>query len=110
MEYDFHVKITKRVKLLEVCNDKCHNYYFLVYVRIYNADKTRYRKARFVVWFDNEDVGEYVDKDYYNNDDVMELLDELIADYLSYIKSYNDTADFYEFCRDSINRYNGVVA
>lgn len=110
MNNDYHVEITKRVKLLEVCNDKCHNYYFLVYVRIYNADKSRYRKSKFVVFFDNEDVGEYANKDYYNKGDVMEFLNELIAANLSYIKSYNDTDDYYDICTDSIRHYNSVVA
>lgn len=110
MNYDYHVEITKRVKLREVCNDMCHNYYYLVYVRIYNANKTRFRRASFVVWFDSEDVGCHVDKDYYNKKDVMELLNDLIAADLDLIKSYNDTSDFYEFCNDSIKRYNSVYA
>ena len=46
------IKITKRQKLLEINNDMCHNYYYLVHGRFYNDENTAYRKFKFVVWFD----------------------------------------------------------
>jgi hypothetical protein len=29
-------EITKKQKILEINNDMCHNYYYLIYGRIYN--------------------------------------------------------------------------
>ena len=41
-------EITKKQKLYEINNEKCHNYYYLIYGKIYNENKTRYRKFKFV--------------------------------------------------------------
>ena len=49
-------RITKRTKLLEINNDMCHNYYYLINGRINNADRSAYRKFKFVIWFDIFDV------------------------------------------------------
>ena len=53
------IKITKRTKLLEINNDMCHNFYYLVNGRFYNENKTAYRRFKFVIWFDIFDVDEY---------------------------------------------------
>lgn len=110
----FHIDVTKRVKWLEVNNDMCHNYYYLVYVRIYNANKTRYRKAKFVVWFDAEDVAEWAnpesDNCTYTQEGIESLLDNEIANTCDLIKSYDDTAEFYDYCRQTIERFNSVYA
>ena len=109
-----HIDVTKRVKWLEVNNDMCHNYYYLVYVRIYNANKTRYRKAKFVVFFDAQDVAEwanpYGDCCTYSQEDIDDLLDNEIMNTCDLIKSYDDTAEFYNYCRQTINRFNSVYA
>lgn len=107
---DFYVDVTKRTLHHEQCNDMCHNYYWLVYVRIYNANRTRYRKAKFIVLVDAEDVCMHVDADTYTDADVRGLADELIGSVVDMINSYDDTCDFYDFCSQSINRFNAIVA
>lgn len=108
-------KITKKQKILEVNNDMAHNYYFLVHGHIYNEDKTRYRKFKFVIWFDIFDLQEYFDKEYITNDDVKEYVDFCIEgienSYITEIKDYNDTEglkNFYDYCNDTIKRYNEI--
>ena len=114
------IKITKRQKLLEINNDMCHNYYYLVHGRIYNDDKTAYRKFKFVPWFDIFDVDEY-----FNGDDgdevydipitdemIMKYLDECIWATVSIVSEYNNEnqlRNFYEICNESIVRYNEIA-
>ncbi len=105
-------KITKKQKILEVNNDKAHNFYFLIYGRIYNKEKTRYRKFKFVEWFDIFDLQEYFDKDYITEDDIKQYVNELIdTTNITNIKDYNDKEglkNFYDFCNDTIRRYNNI--
>lgn len=105
-------KITKKQKILEVNNDMAHNYYYLVYGRIYNKEKTRYRKFKFVEWFDIFDLQEYFEKEYITNDDIKQYVNELIdTTNITNIKDYNDKEglkNFYDFCNDTIRRYNNI--
>lgn len=105
-------KITKKQKILEVNNDKAHNFYFLIYGHIYNEEKTRYRKFKFVEWFDIFDLQEYFDKDYITEDDIKQYVNELIdTTNITNIKDYNDKEglkNFYDFCNDTIRRYNNI--
>lgn len=105
-------KITKKQKILEVNNDKAHNFYYLVYGHIYNEEKTRYRKFKFVEWFDIFDLQEYFDKDYITEDDIKQYVNELIdTTNITNIKDYNDKEglkNFYDFCNDTIRRYNNI--
>lgn len=110
-------EITKKVKLLEVNNDMCHNYYFLVYGKIYNEGKTRYRKFKYVEWFDIFDVQEYFEDENGNcdgitNDDIKEYLNELIySGQINFIKDYNDEKslkEFYDYCNETIKNYNRI--
>lgn len=71
-------EITKKQKLLEINNDMCHNYYYLIYGRIYNENKTRYKKFKYVEWFDIFDVQEFFeDKEYITKKDVEEYRDNI---------------------------------
>lgn len=105
-------KITKKQKILEVNNDKAHNFYFLIYGRIYNKEKTRYRKFKFVEWFDIFDLQEYFEKEYITEDDIKQYVNELIdTTNITNIKDYNDKEglkNFYDFCNDTIRRYNNI--
>lgn len=105
-------KITKKQKILEVNNDKAHNFYFLIYGHIYNEEKTRYRKFKFVEWFDIFDLQEYFEKEYITEDDIKQYVNELIdTTNITNIKDYNDKEglkNFYDFCNDTIRRYNNV--
>ena len=105
-------KITKTQKIKEVNCDMCHNYYFLIHGRIYNEGKTRYRKFKYVVWFDIFDVQDFFeDKEIIKYDDVLEYLGNLEVPYLYNIKDYNDEKglkNFYEYCNETIENYNKV--
>lgn len=103
-------EITKRQKIREVNNSMCHNYYFLVYGRIYNEGRTRMRKFKYVEWFDIFDVQEFFeDKEWITQEDAREYLNNLKVPYLYNIKDYNDEKglkEFYNYCNETINEYN----
>lgn len=117
------IKITKRQKLLEINNEMCHNFYYLVYGRFISDDKTTYRKFKFVIWFDIFDVDEYFN--YVDFDDGSEWIDrpitkdmideyckEIIWSTVSMVSDYNNENQlqyFYEVCNDSITRYNQIA-
>ena len=99
--------------ILEINNDMCHNYYFLVYGRIYNEGKTRMRKFKYVQWFDIFDVQDFFeDKEWITQEDVREYLNNLEVPYLYNIKDYNDEKglkEFYEYCNKTIEDYNRIA-
>lgn len=101
-------KITRKTKILEVNNDMCHNYYFLVRGRIYNKEKTKYKKFGFVEWFDIFDVMEYFEKDYINKNDISNYLNDLIFNNMTLLKDYDNTKNFFDFCNESIENYNKI--
>jgi hypothetical protein len=107
---DFTVELTTHKKIHEVNNDKCHNYYYVQYGRIYNAERKRYRKFKFVFWFDIFDVMEYFDKDIVSQKEIVEFANELAWNicetYEGGIKSYNDCEAFYDWCNETIDEYN----
>lgn len=106
-------EITKKQKLLEINNDMCHNYYYIVYGRIYNESKTRCRKFRYVQWFDIFDVQEFFeDKEYITKKDVEKYRDNIEIPYLYNIKNYNDEKglkEFYNYCNETIEDYNKIA-
>lgn len=108
MNNDYNVKITKTSKLLEVNNDMVHNFYYLVYGRIINKDKTKYKKFRFVLFYDVFDLQEYWEDDVITKDMEKEYRDVLIFNTVDTIKSYDDTIDFYELCNNTIKNYNKI--
>lgn len=109
-------EITKRQKILEVNNEMCHNYYYLIYGRIYNESKTRMRKFKFIEWFDIFDLQEYFEKDIITKDDIKMYVDNLIdnmgCSYIGDIKNYYDEKglnEFYNYCSETIENYNRLV-
>lgn len=106
-------RITKRTLLREVCNDKVHNYYYLINGRLYNADKTRYRRFKFILFFDAFDVQDFADKDSYTQQDIRELVDELAVAFVSsatYNITYDNCKQFYADCNTTINSYNRMCS
>lgn len=100
-------RITKKEKLYEQNNDMAHNYYYLIHGRIYNEDKTKYRRFRYVEWFDIFDVQEFYEKDYITKEDIKNYVDELSV---STIESYiSNLKEFYKFCNETIDRYNDLA-
>lgn len=105
MSYD--IKITKTSKLLEVNNDMVHNFYYLVHGRIINENKTKYKKFRFVLFYDIFELQEYFETDDKITKDMeKEYRDYLIFNMVDTINSYDDTKYFYELCNDTIKNYN----
>ena len=107
---DFTIELTKREKVLEVNNSMCHNFYYLQYGRIYNVDKTRMRRFKFVFWFDIFDVMEYFEQDTVTKQEISEYANEIAwSTYEScegFIKSFNDCRAFYDWCNETINDFN----
>ena len=106
------VEYTKIIKIYEQNNCTCHNFYYLYYGRIYNKEHTKYKKFKYVEWFDIFDLQEYYEKDYITKDDIRNYALTLENGYLLAIKNYNDTKglkEFYNFCRESIENYNRII-
>lgn len=104
-------EITKTKKLLETNNEMAHNYYYLIYGRIYNEEKTRMRKFKYVEWFDIFDLQEYFEKDIITKEDIKNYLNDLEIGYLTNLKGYDDIEglkEFYDFCNETIENYNNI--
>lgn len=114
-EKDFDITITKRKLLYEQCNDMCHNYYYVVYGKIFNQPKPdeqrRFRRFKFVMWIDVFELQEYYEnKEYITKEDRLEYLDVLAFGTMGLIKSYNDCKEFYNECNRTIKDYNNLVS
>ena len=107
---DFTVELTKREKLLEVNNDMCHNFYYLQYGRIYNADKSQFRRFKFVLWFDIFDAMEYFEKDVVSKQEIDEFANEVAwsmsETFQNGIVSFDDCQAFFDMCNETIEDYN----
>lgn len=105
-------KVTKKIKLLEVDNDMCHNYYYLIQGKIFNKEKTRYRKFKYVEFFDIFDLQEYFEKDLITKNDIKIFLNDIENSYLANIKDFEDKEtlkEFYEYCNETIKNYNDIL-
>ena len=92
------IKITKRSLLHEICNEKCHNWYYFIRGRIYDEQKTCYRKFAFIVFFDVFDVLEELDGDTYTKADIEEN-----GHFPIYIeKGIGDEFDVYPFTDNNV--------
>ena len=105
-------EITRKQKILETNNDMAHNYYFLIHGKLYNENKTRYRKFKYIEWFDIFDIMEFFEKDYITQEDVKEYLNNLENGYLLSIKDFDDLEslkEFYSYCNETIHNYNKLL-
>lgn len=110
MTDNFEVNITKRKKLLEINNDMVYNIYYLIQGRIYNKNKTKYKKFKFVLFYDIWDLLEYYEEyDKITKDMEKDFINDLIYGYTQYINSYEDVNYFYELCDDTIKNYNKII-
>lgn len=101
-------KITKTKLLLEQNNDMCHNYYFLVQGRIYNEDKTKYRKFKYVEWVDIFDIMEYYEIEWVTIKDARDFVLECAESRIA-VKDFDDEKslkDFYAMCNETIQDWN----
>ena len=86
----------------------CHNFYYLIHGRIINDEKTRYKKFKFVLFFDAFDIQEYFEQEYYTKDNIKDYINALIDGYIGIIQDYNNTRDFFITCNQTIERYNKI--
>ncbi len=109
---EFTIELTTHKKLGEIDNSMCHNYYYVQYGRIYNAEHKRFRKFKFVVWFDIYDICEYFDNDSVTKQEIAEYANEIAWSSCEanrdLIKSYDDCKQFYDWCNETINNYNRI--
>lgn len=107
-----NVEYTKIQKINEVNNDMVHNYYYIYYGRIYNQEHTKYRKFKYIYWFDIFDVQEFFEKDVITKKDVREYALNIENSYLYNIKDYDNKESlkkFYENCNETIREYNKIL-
>ena len=106
---DCHITMVR--KLREVCNDKCHNFYYEARFRIY-TDKTHYYKGNFVIWFDVFDLqDEYPNKKRISKKDIRDYAETLAYNFMDGAPRKNVNGEtlkpFYAECRKTIMDYNG---
>ena len=108
---DFIIELTTHSKIKEVNNEKCHNYYYVQHGRIYNANHTRFRRFKFILWFDIYDVQDFFEEDLVTIHDIVRYATECGINYCDnhqhLIQSFNECDDFYVWCNETINHYNG---
>jgi hypothetical protein len=107
-----NIKYTKINKLYEQNNDMCHNFYYIYHGRIYNEDNTKYRKFKYIEWFDIFDLQEYYEKAYITEEEIRNFALNLENGYLLNIRDYNDTEnleEFYKYCNETIRNYIEIV-
>ena len=103
---NYNIKITKRECLENYNNEMCSFREYLVHGKIYNADNTRYRKFRFIINYEPNDICDFFEIDRYTKQHEKDYQDELIFSITNYINDYNDTTAFYSVCNDTINEHN----
>lgn len=105
-------KITKTRLLKEHNTDMAHNYYFLIQGRLYNEDKTKYRKFKFVEWVDIFDIQEYYDIEWVSVKDAKDYALECARSRIEIVKDFNDEKslrDFYNIMVKTIENYNKLA-
>lgn len=105
-------EITKKQKILEVNNEMCHNYYYLIHGRLYNENKTKYKKFKYILFFDIWDLLEYYEKDFVTQEEIKDYIEAIENPYLTSISNYNDIKNienFYKFCNETIENYNNLI-
>ena len=109
------LQITKK-NLLDYFNgnEYCDAFkYWIVYGRIINDAKTRFRKFKFCIKIYKDDLFEY---DGYPEKMSLarqrEITDEFIASFIddNRPKSYNDCGAFFNECNETIKQYNKYIA
>lgn len=111
------IKITKKVDLRNGRTIYYDNFQEkLVYGKIYNDEKTRFKPFRFVINYDNNDIYDYFRDDEKDEEDFKitqkmrkEAEDVIIDSYISHLKSYDDCKSFYEICGETIKNYNEKI-
>ena len=103
------IRITKKQMLFDQVNEMVSHEWWLIHGRVYNNNKTKYKKFKFVVDFDWFEIQEYFDKESFTKKEKNEYIANLIDSYLQFIISYDNTKDFFDVCNESINHYNKTM-
>ena len=101
------IKITRRELLRHDNNEMVTNWFYLVHGRLYNDDETMYKKFKFVVWIDGDDLWFDDDDEGWSYVPLDEYLNYYcIPSFTDLIRGYDDCDDFYDACYDSIISWN----
>jgi len=114
---DFSIDITKATLRWQQYNSMVANNWCLVNVKVFNQDRTRYRKFKAVILIDSDDLYEhYYDEDLseieneergYTKSEILAMARELAYNsFEGLIKSYNDYKEALAWCNETIERYN----
>ena len=101
------LKITKKTLLKEVRNDMVSGFYHLINFRIYNEDKTRYRKGRYVLWTEYFDILEFYNLESFTKENLENYLNEI--SYLVVEPMVNNVDGLMKWCNQTINLYNNQL-
>ena len=86
--------------------------YYVVYGKIYNDDKTRYRPFKYCMRIWKEDLFEYDEyPEYMSIKRQNEIANDLLYSFIdcNYPKDYNNCKNFFDACRESIEQYNATI-
>lgn len=104
------VKITKKTLLDSYSTSVCSGDWWLINGRIYNDDKTRYCRFRFVLWFDPvNDMWDSETETEILYDDYMWDSIWAFCDCLGYDYDEQRIYRFVDKCNDSIEMWNDHV-
>ena len=109
------IEITKSKLLDDGFNSmEGHYWYYLYCFKLYNEDKSKSCEYAFVINFNGEDFDEYrydYEKDIYYDEKPEYYADEVASCFIdSYNFSYENHEEFFEACKDTIEKYNRRVA
>lgn len=109
-------EITKIKKLYDVNDDMERDYCYMIYVRLFNNEHTKYIKYKFILWFDIFEVEEYFEKDAISKNNIRWFIEDYAFNTCLYYKLDESTTyydidrlkDFLSFCNETIKKYNRI--
>lgn len=86
-----------------------HNYYYMIYARLYNSDKTAFYRIKWIEFFDVFDIQEY-----FEGEEIPKNADKIFVNEITYNQEFNwsfedkeKITSLIESCNDSLRRYVG---
>ena len=102
------IKITKKSLLFSVSNSMYSADYWLINGRIYNDEKTRYYKFKFILFIDpvndlyDTETETFLDYNEFLNDLIFSFCDEMGNDY----NNINKINSFIDKCNETLEKWN----
>ena len=84
----------------ELLRQDGYNWIYLIHGKIYNESGQKFRTFRFVIWIDISDIEKNINELFNNK------LNSYINKALSLIINYDEVDNFYNYCNNSINKWN----